>query len=60
MRAELETALPCLIRSKHYVENYAKVNTAREFRKMFSLLVLTEWRNCSVGYQMTVRSFKMQ
>lgn len=49
MRAEPETALPCLIRNKHYVENYAKVNTGREFRKISSLLVLTEWKNFSVG-----------
>lgn len=59
-RAEPETALPCFSKNKHYVENDTKVNTVREFKKLFSLFVLTGWRTCCIGCQMTVRSFKMQ
>lgn len=60
VRAEPETASPCFSRNEHYVENDRKVNAVREFRNLFSLLVLTRWRNCCIGCQMTVRSFKMQ
>lgn len=56
VRAKPETALPCFSKNKHYVESDTKVNAVRKFRKLFSLLVLTGWKNC-VGYQ---RSFKMQ
>lgn len=48
VRGEPETALPCFSKNKHYVENDTKVNTVRELRKLFFLLVLAGWRNCCI------------
>jgi len=47
---EQSLRLPCLASAKAGIR-------FKEFRKLFSLLVLAGWRNCCVGCQMTFKKF---